>query len=137
MAYDVQPSKSYNPGENAFYVTLQSTDADEVKTLWDALSDGAAAILIPLAPAAFAPLYGMLTDRFDLTWIVGVDTPERASTTVYPLAVRSLASSSECSALSLPLTSALVWPLTFLRRRLPPASKPSEITPRQRPAQVL
>jgi hypothetical protein len=28
------------------------------------------------APAAFAPLYGMLTDRFDVTWIVGVDTPE-------------------------------------------------------------
>jgi PhnB protein len=76
MAYDVQPSKSYNPGENAFYVTLQSTDANEIKPLWDALSDGAAAILIPLAPAAFAPLYGMLTDRFDVTWIVGVDTPE-------------------------------------------------------------
>jgi uncharacterized glyoxalase superfamily protein PhnB len=29
-----------------------------------------------LAPAAFAPLYGMLTDRFDVTWIVGVQTPE-------------------------------------------------------------
>jgi PhnB protein len=73
MAYDVQPSKSYNPGENAFYVTLQSTDANEIKPLWDALSDGATAILIPLAPAAFAPLYGMLTDRFNVTWIVGVD----------------------------------------------------------------
>jgi PhnB protein len=73
MAYDVQPSKSYNPGENAFYITLQGTDAEEIKTLWDALGDGAAAILTPLAPAAFAPLYGMLTDRFAVTWIVGVE----------------------------------------------------------------
>ena len=76
MAYDVQPSKTYNPGENAFYITLQGTDADEIKALWDALGDGAAAILIPLAPAAFAPLYGMLTDRFGVTWIVGVDSPQ-------------------------------------------------------------
>lgn len=76
MAYDVQPSKSYHPGENAFYVTLQSTDTNEVKPLWDALSDGAAAILAPLAPAAFAPLYGMLTDRFNVTWIIGVEPPE-------------------------------------------------------------
>ncbi|MGH9089452.1 MAG: VOC family protein [Acidimicrobiales bacterium] len=74
MAYDVQPSKAFNRGDNAFYVTLQGSDAKEVKTLWDGLGDGAAAILIPLAPAAFAPLYGMLTDRFGVTWIVGAMT---------------------------------------------------------------
>ena len=72
----MQPSKPYNPGENPFYITLQGTDADEIRPLWDALSDGASAILIPLAPAAFAPLYGMLTDRFNVTWIVGVEPPE-------------------------------------------------------------
>ena len=72
MAYDVQPSKPFNRGENAFYVTLQGSDADEIKMLWSALSDGARAILSPLAPAAFAPLYGMLTDRFGVTWIVGL-----------------------------------------------------------------
>jgi PhnB protein len=76
MAYDVQPSKGYHPGENAFYITLQGTDAEEIKTRWDALGDGATAILIPLAPVVFAPLYGMLTDRFGITWIVGVDTPQ-------------------------------------------------------------
>ena len=74
MAYDVQPSTSYDPGENAFYVTLQGTERQRDQApLWDALSDGATAILIPLAPAAFAPLYGMLTDRFNVTWIVDVD----------------------------------------------------------------
>src|SRR6266480_1803973 len=60
-----------------------------------------------------------------------------AFSTVYPCAVRSPASSSECKAFSLSLTSALVWPLTFRRRRLPSASNPSETTPRQRPVQVL
>jgi PhnB protein len=74
LAYDVQPSKAYNPGENAFYIRLQGTEAEEIKRLWDALAGGGT-ILTPLAPAAFAPLYGMLTDRFGVTWIVGVDSP--------------------------------------------------------------
>ena len=73
MAYDVQPSKGYDPGENPFYITLQGTAGDEIEPLWDALSDSARSILIPLAPAPFAPLYGMLTDRYGVTWIVGVD----------------------------------------------------------------
>ena len=74
MAYDVQPSKGYDPGENPFYVTLQGTAGDEVQPLWQALAASATTILIPLAPAPFAPLYGMLTDRFGVTWIVGADT---------------------------------------------------------------
>jgi PhnB protein len=73
MAYDVQPSKGYHPGENAYYVTLQGTDSDEVAARWKSLAAGARAILTPLAPAPFAPLYGMLTDRFGITWIIGVD----------------------------------------------------------------
>jgi PhnB protein len=76
MAYDVQPSKGYHPGENAFYITLQGNDADEIKARWDGLANHATAILIPLAPAPFAPLYGMLTDRYGITWIVGAETPE-------------------------------------------------------------
>jgi PhnB protein len=75
MAYDVQPSKGYNPGENAFYITLQGDDPDEIKAQWDGLADGAT-ILIPLAPAPFAPLYGMLADHYGVTWIVGVEAPQ-------------------------------------------------------------
>jgi PhnB protein len=74
MAYDVQPSKGYDPGENPFYITLQGTTGDEIQPLWAALADSATTILTPLAPAPFAPLYGMLTDRFGVTWIVGADT---------------------------------------------------------------
>ncbi len=41
--------------------------------LWHGLSNEATATLIPLGPAPFAPLYGMLTDRFGVTWLVGVN----------------------------------------------------------------
>lgn len=75
MAYDVQPSKGYDPGQNPFYVTLQGNDPDEIKAQWDGLANDAT-ILIPLAPAPFAPLYGMVTDRFDVTWIIGVESPQ-------------------------------------------------------------
>lgn len=74
MAYDVQPSKDYDPGVNAFYITLQGADGNEIQNLWDNLAASADQVLIPLAPAPFAPLYGMLTDRYNITWIVGADT---------------------------------------------------------------
>lgn len=76
MAYDVQPSKAYDPGENAFYITLQGTDISEITTRWNALADSARAIVSPLKPAPFAPLYGMLTDRYGITWIIGADNTD-------------------------------------------------------------
>ena len=71
MAYDVQTAKPFDVGANAFYIALRGTDATEIQARWDALADGAT-IASPLAPAPFAPLYGMLTDRFGVTWIVDV-----------------------------------------------------------------
>lgn len=76
MAYDVQPSKGFDKGINPFYITLQSDDEVEVRTGWDALADGAKETLIPLGPAPFATLYGMLTDRFGVTWIIGLMAAE-------------------------------------------------------------
>lgn len=72
MAYDVQPSKGYDPGTNPFYITLSGQDETEISTGWEQLAADAKHILIPLGPAPFAPLYGMLTDRFGVTWIIGV-----------------------------------------------------------------
>jgi PhnB protein len=67
----MEPLKPFDRGDNSFHVTLQGSDPDGIKAFWDALGAGAAATLVPLAPATFAPLYGMLTDRFGVTWIVG------------------------------------------------------------------
>jgi PhnB protein len=77
MAYDVQTAKPYDQGQNAFYIALRGTDATKIQSRWDGLADGAT-ILTPLAPAVFAPLYGMLADRFGVTWIVDVAAPYSA-----------------------------------------------------------
>lgn len=75
MGYDVQPTKDYDAGANPFYIALHGTDPEEIQRIWDALAaDGA--VLTPLAPSPFAPLYGMLTDRYAITWIIDAN-PEQ------------------------------------------------------------
>jgi PhnB protein len=71
MAYDVQPEKPWNSGENAFYVALRGDEADEIAAYWGKLSESAT-ILQPLGPSAWSPLYGMLKDRFGITWVMDV-----------------------------------------------------------------
>ena len=72
MAYDVQSSRSYVAGTNAFFVSLRGTTVAEVQARWQALADGAT-ILQPIGPSAWSLLYGMLTDRFGVTWIVDLE----------------------------------------------------------------
>jgi PhnB protein len=76
MAYDVQDSLPYAAGENAFYVSLRSTETEEIEKLGKALveSEGVT-IHVPFGPAVFSPLYGKLTDRFGVTWIIDVVPP--------------------------------------------------------------
>ncbi|MFI6479439.1 VOC family protein [Nonomuraea sp. NPDC050663] len=71
MAYDVPSGMPYSPGENAFFVSVRGETAEEVVPFWDGLSDGAR-IHQPLGPSAWAPVYGMLTDRFGVTWVIDV-----------------------------------------------------------------
>jgi len=70
MAFDVPASRPWHPGENAMYVVVGGT-ADEITAAWANMAEGAT-ILQPLAPAQWAPLYGMLTDRFGITWVLSV-----------------------------------------------------------------
>jgi PhnB protein len=71
MAYDVPVATPWNPGENAYFVSLRGDAADEIAALWNKLSDGAL-VLSPLAKAPWSPLYGMLKDRFGVVWVVDV-----------------------------------------------------------------
>lgn len=41
---------------------------------WHKLSAGAA-IVQPLARAGWSPLYGMLKDRFGITWVLDLEVP--------------------------------------------------------------
>ncbi|GAA3619259.1 VOC family protein [Nonomuraea rosea] len=78
MAYDVPAHLPWNQGENAFFVSLRGEAAEEVSAYWEKLSSGAT-VLQPLGPAQWAPLYGMLKDRFGVTWVVDVVSEYNAS----------------------------------------------------------
>ncbi|MEV4167544.1 VOC family protein [Nonomuraea dietziae] len=71
MAYDVPSPTPWERGENSFFVSLRGETTEEVTAYWERLSAGAT-IAQPLAPAQWAPLYGMLTDRFGVVWVVDV-----------------------------------------------------------------
>ncbi|MFC0861612.1 VOC family protein [Sphaerimonospora cavernae] len=71
MAYDVPSQMPWGRGENSFFVSLRGESAQEVTAYWDKLSEGAT-VVQPLGPAQWAPLYGMLRDRFGVVWVVDV-----------------------------------------------------------------
>lgn len=92
MAYDVpgtgqsaRPSEPSTRRENGmtitqdpFFVSLRGESVDEITGYWEKLSDGAT-VVEPLASSQWAPLFGMLTDRFGVTWVVDVVADYSAS----------------------------------------------------------
>lgn len=78
MAYDVPSSLPHAPGENAFFVSFRGDSTDDVTGPWERLAEGAT-VVQPLAPSGWAPLYGMLRDRFGVTWVVDVVAEYAAS----------------------------------------------------------
>ncbi|MEJ7837252.1 MAG: VOC family protein [Thermomicrobiales bacterium] len=71
MAYDVPSSRPWSQGDDPFFVSLRGDSTDEITGFWDKLSEGAT-VIVPLAPAQWAPLYGMLKDQFGVTWVVDI-----------------------------------------------------------------
>jgi PhnB protein len=74
MAYDVPSRLSWNAGEIPVFVSVRGDAADEVTGFWEKLSDGAT-VMQPLGPAGWVPLYGMLKDRFGVTWVLDIEVP--------------------------------------------------------------
>ncbi|WP_030405511.1 VOC family protein [Streptomyces albus] len=74
MAYDVPSDLPWDPGTDPFFVSVRGDDADEISALWQKLAQGST-VRRPLEPAQWAPLYGMLTDRFGVTWVLDVAAP--------------------------------------------------------------
>lgn len=71
MVFDVPAAAPWQPGENAWYVSIRGETADEIAGYWATLSRGAT-VLQALAPSPWSPLYGMLTDAFGVTWVLDV-----------------------------------------------------------------
>ncbi|MBV2365767.1 VOC family protein [Streptomonospora nanhaiensis] len=74
MAYDVPSELPWDQGANPFFVSVRGDDADEITALWQKLEKGST-VAQPLGPSQWAPLYGMLTDRFGVTWVLDVAAP--------------------------------------------------------------
>ncbi len=85
MAYDVpSPDLPHQPNststyrehgmtitQESFFISLRGENSDEISTLWEKLSEGAT-IIEPIAQTQWTSLFGMLTDRFGVTWVVDV-----------------------------------------------------------------
>jgi PhnB protein len=57
-----------------FFVSVRGETVEEVSALWDKLADGAE-LIEKFGPSQWAPGFGMLTDRFGVTWILDVAAP--------------------------------------------------------------
>ncbi|WP_328609394.1 VOC family protein [Amycolatopsis sp. NBC_00345] len=85
MAYDVPgehtpaapgvPSTRRENGttitEERFFLSVSGENVEEVTPVWEGLAEGAT-VIEPFGPAQWAPAFGMLADRFGVTWIVNV-----------------------------------------------------------------
>lgn len=86
MAYDIpgrtEPFSPDTKRQNGttvtvspFFLSVRGDSLDEVSGYWEALSDGAT-IVEPLAASPWSAGFGMLTDRFGVTWSIDVATPK-------------------------------------------------------------
>ena len=78
MAYDVPSHTSHDPGTIPVFVSVRGSDAAEITDYWEKLASGSE-VVVPLGQAEWAPLYGMLKDRFGVTWVLDVEAAWDAS----------------------------------------------------------
>jgi len=82
MAYDVpgrtEPFSGSTRRESGmtltdqpFFLSVRGETLDEVAGYWTSLAEGAT-VIEPFAASAWSPGFGMLTDRFGVTWVFDV-----------------------------------------------------------------
>lgn len=59
---------------DGFSLALNAANPDEVNRLFNALADGGQ-VIMPVAKTFFSPAFGMVQDRFGVTWMVIVPVP--------------------------------------------------------------
>ena len=69
MGCDAPPDRAKPLG--GFQVCVEEKDQAEVKRIFDALSDGAT-VSMPLQKTFWSPMFGMLTDKFGVGWMLSV-----------------------------------------------------------------
>jgi len=70
MASDTPDRMEYKPGTN-FSMSLSGDDEAELKAYFEKLAVGGT-VTMPLNKAPWGDTFGMLTDRFGITWLVNI-----------------------------------------------------------------
>ncbi|TDV52151.1 VOC family protein [Actinophytocola oryzae] len=70
MGADNPPGQPHQPGNN-IAVSLSGDDADELRGHWNRLSEGAT-VTVPLEKQMWGDEFGMLTDKFGISWMVNI-----------------------------------------------------------------
>jgi PhnB protein len=71
MASDTPDRMEYQPGHTNFGMSLQGEDAAELSGYFKKLSAGGA-VTMPLEKAAWGDTFGMVTDKFGISWLVNI-----------------------------------------------------------------
>ncbi len=70
MASDTPASMEHHSG-SSISISLSGDNEEELKGYWDKLSDSAT-IGMPLEKAPWGDIFGMLTDKFGIGWMVNI-----------------------------------------------------------------
>ena len=73
MAGDTPPGMPFQPGTN-IAVSLSGDDESELRGYWDKLSEGGE-VTVALEKQMWGDVFGMLVDRFGVTWMVNIAQP--------------------------------------------------------------
>ena len=60
-----------------FLEAISCDDEAHVNRLYSALSEGGS-VQMPLGKTFWSPLFGMVTDKFGVAWMIGIDGPQPA-----------------------------------------------------------
>jgi PhnB protein len=77
MAADVPSHMDYTRGVNDGSVSLSGDDETELTGYWTKLTEGAT-VSQPLEKAPWGDSFGMLSDKFGITWLVNISGAEAA-----------------------------------------------------------
>jgi PhnB protein len=70
MASDLPPGLEHNPGTN-MAISLSGDDGGELRGYWEQLAAGGT-VTMPLEKQMWGDEFGMLVDRFGISWMVNI-----------------------------------------------------------------
>lgn len=78
MGSDTPSTMEYKSGSN-IGMSLSGEDEEELRGYWQKLSEGGN-IFMPLEKAIWGDIFGMLTDKFGINWMVNINKGQNSQT---------------------------------------------------------